>query len=327
MVRYGSNLKQFSYFMRDLFVHIGAHKTGTTAVQQTLSTSRSELMRCGVTYPKINWYHYSQHRLAFAMKGISDPERGDTPRLDREVAKLNDAIAGAETDKILISSEELFSAKISQIAQFAELLEGVKVHVIGFVRRPDTFLISMYNQKAKHPGNRFQRGINAFVADPYAIDADISFYTCFRNWASVFGLSQLHLCTYEAGDPLAQILRIVGLAPDVLSMSGPRINQSVPGAVIEIMRLSKLIGMHPEKQAALYKLAVDQFASYPSFSLSNADRRAILEALEPETSELFSAFGRENPYLVSNVELAPENDAPQQNLRLRDMMALVDRLL
>jgi hypothetical protein len=312
--------------MRDLFIHVGAHKTGTTAVQMTLAGLGAGLRSHGLTYPRSNWYHHSQHRLAFAMKGQKDPKAGDTPDLATEVAALNTAIAKADTDKVLISSEVFFSVPPAQIAALAAQIEGARVHVIAFVRRPDTFLISMYNQKIKGPVNSFAKPISSFVKDPLSIDADIAFATCIGNWTEVFGLAQTHLCIYEDGPPLAQILAAMDLPRDALE-AAPFVNQSVPGAVIEAMRLSKITGMAPKKRARLHKTATKLFKGRPPLTLSGDDRRAILAALEPQTDALFAAFERPNPYAAAVFRDDPADPAGRSTLNMRDMMAVIDDLI
>jgi hypothetical protein len=36
--------------MRELFLHVGMHKTGTTSIQQTLHANRARLQRAGLSY-------------------------------------------------------------------------------------------------------------------------------------------------------------------------------------------------------------------------------------------------------------------------------------
>ncbi|WP_425093858.1 hypothetical protein [Tropicimonas sp. S265A] len=311
---------------KKLFIHIGAHKTGTTAIQQTCANQARALRDLGVLYPKVNWYHYAQHRLAFALKRSPDPARGDIPDLPVELDALNSAIARARTDKILISSEEFFSAPEPQIRLFAKGLQGATPRIVAFVRRPDAFLMSMYNQKAKHPGNQFCRPITPFIATPDQIDPDIRVHTCLSAWATVFGTEAISLCLYEDGPPLARVLQIMGLPGEAIAPA-QRVNPSVPGAVIEAMRLSKLIGMDPDKQKKLYHLAQKEFTKAPPYHVSSRDRRAVLQAMAPETGALFAAFGRENPYEATTCPVPEDPPEAAPNLRMRDLMQLVDRLM
>ena len=41
-----------------LYLHIGKHKTGTTALQDFMAMNRNELKKLGVLYPGIDENHY-----------------------------------------------------------------------------------------------------------------------------------------------------------------------------------------------------------------------------------------------------------------------------
>ena len=89
----------------ELTIHIGPHKTGTTAIQAAFSHSAAALRRQGVLYPKRHWRQQAHHRLAFALKGKEMPG-GDTPDLGAELEALCHTLAEAKGEKVLISSEE-----------------------------------------------------------------------------------------------------------------------------------------------------------------------------------------------------------------------------
>lgn len=54
---------------KQIHLHIGTHKTGTTALQQTLAENREQLVQQGFLYPQAGWHQFAQHFLAFEKKG------------------------------------------------------------------------------------------------------------------------------------------------------------------------------------------------------------------------------------------------------------------
>ena len=110
--------------MARLVVQIGAHKTGTTALQSSFAAQDRLLRKQGVLYPRSNWFHYSQHRLAFALKGWADPAKGGIPDFDTEIAALEREISRAGLPAVFISSEELLSCPPGAVARGRKAFTG-----------------------------------------------------------------------------------------------------------------------------------------------------------------------------------------------------------
>lgn len=281
--------------MTHLFIHIGAHKTGTTTIQGYLDLASDELLEHDVTYPRSNWYHHSQHRMAFAMKGMTDPATREKPDFETELAALNREIRSAKTSKVLISSEEFFSCKADVIEALKCGLDCDSVTILAFLRRPDDFLLSIYNQNTKTPQNTFTLAIDHFLKDPKKISEDMDYDACVTRWADAFGSQNVRLLSYEANPPLTTLSEEVGF-PIAEGAEQANLNISVPAPVVELMRLSKITNMPVNLRVDLYKLANRVFAGAPRDDLSGDQRREILTALKPDLEKLFGRFGMENRY-------------------------------
>ena len=307
-----------------LTIHIGPHKTGTTALQTACAEGARVLKRNGVLYPRTNWMYPAQHRLAFALKGQAVPGTGKAPDRSRELTSLRQAMQRKPCDRIFISSEEFFTAPPDALDWLRTNLPDVEIDILAFLRRPDRFLLSCYNQKMRQPGNGFDAPIRRFLNNPNLIAPEINFDQHISTWADVFGDAAVKLETYEAGPPLARTLEHLNLAPDILP-DRPALNRSVPGAVVEAMRHAKLAGLSKQQQRKLLQLANQVFADAPPFSLTNEDRTRIIGHFEPDNARLFARFGMENPYTEKT--FTPEPIGPEFNLTIRDVMQLVSRLL
>ncbi|WP_299287710.1 hypothetical protein [uncultured Tateyamaria sp.] len=311
--------------MTKLFIHIGAHKTGTTTLQRCFDENSAALAALGVTYPRSNWFHHSQHRLAFALKGMRDPVQKDIPDFDREMDALNAAVASAKTPNVFISSEEFFSCSADSVQRLKDRLDVESTHIVATVRRPDTMFVSMYNQKAKQPNNGFNRLITSFVDKPETLDGDLSFWPCIRTWRDAFG-GEMTLLQYETGPAVDQMLGVLGLEPDALPQS-TAINKSLPGPVIEVMRLSKATGLSPHAQKQVFWLANQVLADRPSYFLSAENRHKILRSVEADNHALFAAFGMENPYRADSCTADVPEEGERQNIAFRDLMLMLGTVL
>lgn len=307
-----------------LTIHIGPHKTGTTALQTACAAGTRALAKAGVLYPKVCWHTPAQHRLAFAAKARKLPGGGVVPDFDAELRALSTALHNAPLGNALISSEELFACPPEAIARIRDALPGVEVRLLTFLRRPDDFLVSSWNQKIRQPGNGFCAPIRRFVADPLQFAPEIDYAACVSAWADVFGDDAIRLEVYEDGPPLPRTLALLGCDPELLP-DPPGVNRSVPGAVAECMRHAKMAGLSAEVQRKLSDRALAFFADGPAFHLSGSDRRAVLAALEPANDFLFRRFGRENPFTRDVVALGNEED--RLNLSHRDLVRLIGTLV
>ena len=151
----------------DLFLHIGPHKTGTTAIQTAFADNAAALRRRGVLYPKCNWSYPAQHRLAFAMKDKVNPADGSAPDFTFELEALCRALEKSDLPRALISSEECFACPPARIKALKAAVPAKRITILAYPRRPDTFLISCHNQKTKQVGNDYCLPMRCFVAEPH----------------------------------------------------------------------------------------------------------------------------------------------------------------
>lgn len=311
--------------MAKLILHIGAHKTGTTSLQRSFSKSRANLDKFGVLYPELSWFHFAQHRLAFALRGLRDPVKGDVPDIAEELDALNSCIASATEDaRIFISSEEFFAATESEVRTLKEGIICDDIRIFAVVRRPDNLLLSIYNQSMKTPRNDFKRPLKGFLQNPSQLNRDMEQVECVKTWRDVFGHTQIILRRYEDIDLVRECLDLLG-APNCMIDDDRRVNNSVSAAVLEVMRISKVAGMDPKLRQDLVLYAQDVFRGHPKLGLSSSERRQILAQYEHGFEVLFAEFGLSNSY---RAELVHDTEQSEPEVPTAILYAqLVERLL
>jgi hypothetical protein len=131
-----------------VLLHIGVHKTGTTAIQAALADARSELKAAGVSYPgKLQ----AQHRAALAVlqrpwgwntRGGAVIDRSHFDRLARRVT--------GTPGRVAISSEFFCEAPGDVATQVVRDLGGQRVHVVVTLRNLGRLLPSSWQQYLKY---------------------------------------------------------------------------------------------------------------------------------------------------------------------------------
>jgi hypothetical protein len=140
-----------------LVIHIGFHKTESSAIQESLHQSSPSLHQQGVIYPEPTTRHLSHLDLAVSL-GFADYMNIDLPAdaasiKDRYRRILVDLVAGQTG---VLSSEHFCNANYNPAA-FAELKHliddiGVEATIVAFTRQPIDFPTSLYHHYATEMG-------------------------------------------------------------------------------------------------------------------------------------------------------------------------------
>jgi len=322
-----------------LVLHIGTHKTGTSALQSFCGLNRTALLDRGILYPRLanksNSFNFLAARIAF---GQGDEVRRFFAKTVKEAQRVN-------AKSILISGESFYSItslfyrlydrpcgdyweheKRCVSALRACLPEGLDPVVYCYVRRQDRFLESLYNQCVKHETG-FGGDIEAFLC---RMRETLDYTHQLQVWGDVFGRDNLYVRSYEpvAGrlpdDFLAWSLGIE--VANGFARLDKRINERLSRDLLEYKRVLNRIGLSRADSSTvmLQIIEVDRFVGddgrYHDY-LSPDERRSLLQGFvesnallmqrHPETgylSEADPAFTSTawTPYLGLSAEAALE---------------------
>ncbi len=147
--------------MKRLILHVGTHKTGTTAIQHFLYADRARLAQAGVLYAPCNdllgGVRYAQHGVAHA---LSRYDAADREALETYRGRLLDTPA----DTILISAEPFYrhfdqssggdqnahacfsDLRAAYLDRVAEYFAPFQTEVSIYFRRPDHYATSLYKE-------------------------------------------------------------------------------------------------------------------------------------------------------------------------------------
>ena len=197
-----------------LDLHIGTHKTGTTAVQYACHTLRSRLLEHGVLYPAAargleGEPRYGHHRLQWGLRGARGLGPADAEAAWRDVAA---EVAEQRPDHVVVSSEGFESLGPDGVRAVAEHARGVtegQIRVVLYLRPLYAYLRSAYKQQ-------LQSGTTVLPFDVFAARKAKKSTpgVLVLRWAEVFGTDAIEIRLFDAacaapGGLLSDFLAVV----------------------------------------------------------------------------------------------------------------------
>ncbi len=146
---------------RDVVLHIGMGKTGTSSLQTFLHRNRGRLADLGILYPKSPGR--TRHtRLGLSFRPVESLANSPSwNRLDvdappktfryRSRRQLVREMDRADRDRVLFSDEGLYGLPDEGLHNLASFMEGLakSLRVVVYLRRQDDHLVSLYQQQVK----------------------------------------------------------------------------------------------------------------------------------------------------------------------------------
>jgi hypothetical protein len=228
-----------------VLLHIGPHKTGTTAIQAALAASRDDLAARGVTYPGRGNQH-SREAMAVlgATFGFRERGGGSFPMAewDRLAAQTRRA-----RGRVVISSEFFDLASAEQAEQVRQSLGGDRVQLVITLRPLARILPSSWQQGLKNGRTRpYDKWLEQVLTDSAEARAGQAFWTrhdhgaLVERWAAVVGAEHVTVAVLDERDHawLYHLFEgLLGLGEDFLTRPpGDRANRSMSALECELLR-------------------------------------------------------------------------------------------
>lgn len=272
--------------MKRCLLHIGAPKTGSTALQKFLATNRERLRALGLDYPHVSLRGFGHHDIAFLVGG-GYPDWA-TPQ-DRPLGELMRDLAAevAGSPAVALSSENFYLLPnprgVAQVLEQAGIGAG-DVRVIVYVRRQDEAHLSWYNQAVK------AQGYAGTIAECIAATHSLWDYAAqLEQWAAVFGAGSLEVRVYQppdrpGGDIRRDFLRLAGLAEDGFDFPAENVNTRINAEILEFQRMVNRLPLSPQQKRGAHKELIALTAAtagtglFDDRPLLGADERAAILA-------------------------------------------------
>lgn len=295
---------------KTIYLHIGFHKTGTSALQHYLWNNRALLRKKGINYPAIGLSGPTHGMLANCLRGepshdfvrrtkpMSYPGEFSPyavpPGLSADVL-YKSAVKNAERSRcpITVFSSECFLEEIDP-EDVASRLVGRRhnTRIVVYLRRQDYWIQSVINQIVK---DRFLRFSGNLAHIPQMEQMD--YLTILRRWEKAFGRSNLIVRVYEKGqlvndDIVDDFLSLLGLPTPAKGRrkSARTENVSLHRDVVGILRETNALHVSP----AIHRLLLEALQPLSNLLLAR-DGEAGLQLIAPEMRrELVNHFEEVN---------------------------------
>lgn len=187
--------------MGRLILHIGAHKTATSYIQDVLALNEDLLASRGVIYPNI-WPNNAHHVLTAPWRTEIVETTGFTPeQADEWYAKL--AREHAKSDRTVILSAEPYSRAAQGETDFAELAARVEafdeVIILYVLRHQWELLQSLYLQFTtdwRRPP-KFEAMLDNAMREPRVAGVPLDHEWVIDHAMKGFGQENIHFASYE----------------------------------------------------------------------------------------------------------------------------------
>lgn len=261
-----------------LLLHVGPHKTGTTAIQKALTEQRAALQERGWAYPRIGFDYFGHHLFAEAL----------TPARGSELPAMVAAVVALQCN-VVLSSENFSRTDAAGWSRLRDLLGGrCTVRIVYMLRSPLSLLFSSWQEAVKHGASEtLAEYLLRHVAAPFASPV-LNPTTCLDALAAAFGRDAIELHSYEqavdsAGGLVAHVFRnVLGAPPPSDPGRYEQVNKSFGLIAVELIRILTRAGLPAVK-----------------LMLEDAELRALARAIE----ERAAPYVRTLPLRMDNFAL------------------------
>ena len=173
-----------------LIFHIGTHKTGTTSLQSAMSLQSEALAAAGFCYPasgttRTNVIKKTNPLLKKHLLLTTSAADPDESLFAAEHARLMQEFAASGQRTMVLSEEGLSGPgflKHNGLARVQHFAGDFDIHIVCLVRRQDSFVESLWNQRCKM--GKVQSHIDTYADSPL-IREHMNYTVMLDRWASL----------------------------------------------------------------------------------------------------------------------------------------------
>lgn len=227
---------------RRLVLHIGATKTGTSALQVALVRNRRKLQEMGILYPQSESDRAAEQGKITSGNGLAiasflNPKLPFSQRFARPdylTEMFSEISVETDADSVLFSSEHIGFFIDERLRSFVDAAQqyGYTMEIVYFVRNVLDHAYSAYNQGVKR--HRMGLDFETYIRDKYKCP----FAGTLSRLNNLVEKDRIYVLSYDRVKPylLKSMLEALAFATEGIVESTGVINRSLTRHEIEIMR-------------------------------------------------------------------------------------------
>ncbi|WP_300319010.1 hypothetical protein [Idiomarina sp.] len=312
-----------------LYLHVGSHKTGTSAIQQFCFKNKGTLREQGFFYPtyeplsnKFKGGHHSiAHAIADDSRLLNVDEATSLVTLWRHFCLRNGCA-------LFVSAEAMYRQTLGEgkhserrekyLERLAELFNGFDITVLIVFRRPDDYVRSWYQERVKSSLKKlpdFQAFRNSGLASGVNYSQAAKLFL--SNFRDVRGFIYEDLVS-SSGNVVAGFLEQLGINVDGMErVKTVRKSLSVPQTVVKAYANEFIVNREHSKKFSKWlksekgeDLLNQYFAPEQHYSLweSGEARRNFIESRSDDLSKLSTLLFNGRKVLFRDLKLSNKDD-------------------
>jgi hypothetical protein len=322
-----------------IYLHIGWHKTGTTAVQRFMHQNRRIFLeKYHLNYPESGLYLAGHHPAAWLLQ-----ENTEHSRFAKMFSSINNAedyyenifneATALKANSILISSEEFDRISDYDLGRLASILKNHDVTIISYVRRQDRYIESKYNQLVKSP-RRETVSLTTFI-EKITKSNQLNYFDFYSQWSSFFGKSNLVIRLYERDvlphyDVIKDICAVLA-TENFKEMIFPqtRPNASLSFQSIEFLRRVNSVGLTRKQHVKLVSILKEiekKNLNKNHLLLGFEDRLKIIEHYKASNDKFFATFLNDKKAFELTTDEIEQVNGFNSNFSERDFTKILSKV-
>ena len=230
---------------KELILHVGFHKSGTSALQESLANQRDDLHKAGVLYPSIG--KKAHHRVAWGLsqKPWGWKARGAEKTPYKIFSRMASLINLSPAQRIVLSSEFFAELEPDKIQKLAETIKNRQIKILFTLRPLAKLLGSSYQQYLKFGLKAdYVEWLHSVLDEPGVSKLNPTFWTRHMHgevvgkWASIFGAENVSVLIVDEQRPeflYEQINAYLGLPAGFLKPEAEGSNRSLSAEEVALL--------------------------------------------------------------------------------------------
>lgn len=278
---------------RKLLLHIGCHKTGTSAIQRACQSNTAFLRRHGWSFAAgpgnvANWGN------AF---GFARRDDGVSFWIKEDVrAHLEQSLSTPEGN-VILSSEDLFFLEEDEIQKLGQMIDPLfdEIEICVYLRRQDELAVSQKSQGAKTVQSALMFGCDegALPVLTPSVRGYLDFAQKLSLWKQAFPKARLSVREYlrkalKKGDIVSDFFSLIGCN---LASDGADINASMGGNEVRLLLALRAQGLRQSEIQRIREYNWIEFTDTP-FKPTREEAIAFLQEFDASNRQLPQVIGR-----------------------------------
>ena len=230
---------------KELILHVGFHKSGTSALQESLANQREELNKAGVLYPSIG--KKAHHRVVWGLsqKPWGWKAKGAEKTSFKTFSRMASLINLSSASKIVLSSEFFAELEPEHIRKLASSIRGRQVKILFTLRPLAKLLSSSYQQYLKFGIKAdYVEWLHSVLDEPGVSKINPTFWKrhmhgeVVSKWARIFGSENVTVLVVDEQKPeflYDSVNRYLGLPNGFLKPEQEGSNRSLSAEEVSLL--------------------------------------------------------------------------------------------